>query len=248
MSKAGNKTTRSRPAGKPGRGTTGLDRRRAARKSVPARSASGVSRGTIVGGALIATMAVVVLFLIYQASQSEPEPAGPAGNASGYQHAAGEPGTGERAPDFTLASTGGGKVSVADFRGKSVLLYFQEGLMCQPCWQQITDLEANQAALDKAGIDEIVSITSDPLQQLKVKVADEKLATPTLSDPTLEVIRAYDANQYGMMGDSRAGHSFILVGPDGTIQWRADYGGAPDYTMFLPTEKMLADLAKERAK
>jgi hypothetical protein len=30
------------------------------------------------------------------------------------------------------------------------------------------------------------------------------------------------------------------------IRWRADYGGKPDYTMFLPTAKMLTDLTAER--
>jgi peroxiredoxin Q/BCP len=80
------------------------------------------------------------------------------------------------------------------------------------------------------------------------KAADAKLTTPVLSDPDLAVSRAYDANQYGMMGDMRDGHSFVLVGPDGVIEWRADYGGAPKYTMFLPTDKMLSDLAKERAQ
>jgi len=33
-----------------------------------------------------------------------------------------------------------------------------------------------------------------------------------------------------------------LVGPNGAIRWRADYGGAPKYTMFLPTTSMLADM------
>lgn len=78
------------------------------------------------------------------------------------------------------------------------------------------------------------------------KATDEELSTPVLSDPDLAVSRAYDANKYGMMGDMRDGHSFVLVGPDGTIRWRADYGGAPDYTMFLPTDKVLADLNTER--
>jgi len=62
----------------------------------------------------------------------------------------------------------------------------------------------------------------------------------------MAVSQAYNANQYGMMGTMRDGHSFVLVGPDGHIRWRADYGGAPKYTMFLPTEKILADLAAER--
>lgn len=54
--------------------------------------------------------------------------------------------------------------------------------------------------------------------------------------------KTYDANSYGMMGDSANGHSFIVVGPDGIIRWRADYGGAPDYTMFVPVPSLLADI------
>ena len=74
------------------------------------------------------------------------------------------------------------------------------------------------------------------------------LTIPVLSDPSLATSQQYHANSYGMMGASRDGHTFILVGPDGTIRWRADYGGAPKYTMFLPTDKMLADLTTERAR
>lgn len=120
--------------------------------------------------------------------------------------------------------------------------------MCQPCWDQIRDLEQNEAALTAAGIDEIVSVTTDPVDLVARKMADEGLTTPVVTDPTLAVSRAYTANRYGMMGDSRNGHSFILIGPDGRISWRADYGGALDYTMYLPPGKMLADLAQERAR
>lgn len=115
--------------------------------------------------------------------------------------------------------------------------------MCQPCWDQITDLEKSQDAVTAAGIDSMVSITSDPADLIAQKVEDQGIAeTPVLSDPDLAVSREYSTNQYGMMGDSRNGHSFILVGPDGKIQWRADYGGAPDYTMYVPVDRMLADL------
>ncbi|WP_438452434.1 hypothetical protein, partial [Listeria monocytogenes] len=65
---------------------------------------------------------------------------------------------------------------------------------------------------------------------------------PVLSDPDLAVSSAYHANDYGMMGRSRDGHSFVLVGPDGRIRWRADYGGAPDYTMYLPVPNLIADM------
>lgn len=244
MSKISGETSTSRPAGKAER-PTGPNRRQAQRAVATAQT-GGIGRGTIIGGALIAVFAVVVLFFVYQSSQIQPDPG--AGSASGYKHVAGEPGIGENAPGFTLPASIGGQVSLADFRGESVLLYFQEGLMCQPCVDQITDLERNEAALTKAGIDDVLSISHDPIDQVTQAASDANLSTSWLSDPQQQVIHAYDAHKYGMMQGQTAGHSFILVGPDGTIQWRADYGGPPDYTMFVPTGKMLADLAKERAR
>lgn len=211
-----------------------------------ARGAGAGRRSWTLAWALLAVVAIGGLYLLYTASNDGA--GGGSGTASGYAHVAGEPGAGEMAPEFTLPAGTGGEVSLSDYRGRSVLLYFQEGLMCQPCWDQIRDLEQNQAALAAAGIDAIVSITTDPVDLVAQKMADEGLSTPVLSDPTLEVSRAYTTNQYGMMGTSRNGHSFILVGPDGQMTWRADYGGAPDYTMYLPTEKMLADLAQERIR
>jgi peroxiredoxin Q/BCP len=186
---------------------------------------------------------IVSLYLVYQSS---PGKHGATAGGSGFRHVAGQPGAGSAAPTFTLTSATGGQVRLTDFRGKNVLLYFQEGLSCQPCWDQIKDLEHNQAALKTAGVDAVLSITTDPANLIGQKVADEMLTTPVLSDPSLQVSQAYNANQYGMMGEMRDGHSFILVGPDGTIRWRADYGGKPNYTMFLPTAKILTDLTAER--
>lgn len=191
----------------------------------------------------VAVVAVVVtLFVIYQGSPNRQTSA----SGGSYQHVAGQPGIGATAPDFTLDSTSGGQLGLASLRGKTVLLYFQEGLSCQPCWDQLADLEHHRAALQQSGVDAVVSITTDPIDLLRQKVGDAKLSTPVLSDPTLVVSQAYHANEYGMMGTSRDGHSFVLVGPDGRIQWRADYGGAPNYTMFLPTTSLLADLTRER--
>ena len=50
----------------------------------------------------------------------------------------------------------------------------------------------------------------------------------------------------GLLKESRDGHTFILVGPDGDIEWRADYGGAPRYTMYVPVPKIIADLKSGR--
>lgn len=237
MSKSTGKQT-TRPAGENHR-TRGRQPLRDLRRL---RGAASIHRGWFIVTAVIAVFAVAGLYVIHQNSHDKHT----ASAGGGFKHVEGQPGKGSTAPAFTLTSATGQQVSLSDFRGKNVLLYFQEGLMCEPCWTQIKDLEQNKTALQTAGIDAVVSITTDPASQLSRKVRDEKLSTPVLSDQTMHVSRAYSANQYGMMGDARDGHSLVLVGPNGTISWRADYGGAPDYTMFLPTQQILADLGREK--
>jgi peroxiredoxin Q/BCP len=77
--------------------------------------------------ALVVVFAVAVLFMVYRTSQGGAETADGGG---GFKHAVGDPGIGAAAPDFTLPAAGGGDISLSDYRGRSVLLYFQEGLMC----------------------------------------------------------------------------------------------------------------------
>jgi len=166
------------------------------------------------------------------------------GSAGKFKFAVGNPGPGQEAPAINLAASTGGSFDLASQRGKIVLLYFQEGLTCQPCWEQITELEKRSGGLRSLGIDTLVSITTDPIDLIKQRATDLRLSTTVLSDPDLAVSRAYRTNDYGMMGKSRNGHTFILVGPDGKIRWRADYGGAPDYTMYLPAANLLADIAR----
>jgi len=186
--------------------------------------------------------AIAVLFAIYAGNRHSPAaPAGAGGNGNG-RFQVGQPGPGVAAPEIQLPSTDGTTFDLAAQHGNTVLLYFQEGLTCEPCWTQIHDLEKNHAAIATLGIAQVVSITSDPLDLLRQKVTDERLHTVVLSDSTLAVSRAYHANSYGMMGDSRDGHTFVLVGPDGRILWRADYGGAPNYTMYVPVDQLAADI------
>jgi peroxiredoxin len=200
-----------------------------------ARQAQRRRRITVRAGiAAAAAAAIAVLFVIFQNSPSSSPGAG------AYPYQVGSPGPGSAAPGFTLAASTGGSVSLSAYRGKTVLLFFQEGLTCQPCWDQITDLQHHAAQLEAAGISDVVSITSDPIGAITQKARDMGLTIPVLSDPGLAVSQQYSATAYGMMGASRDGHTFILVGPDGVIRWRADYGGPPKYTMFLPTPALLA--------
>jgi peroxiredoxin len=197
-------------------------------------------RTLMVAALAVAVVAVVgVLYATYQNSSTAVSGTTPRGD---YQ--VGRPGAGEKAPQFTLPSSAGGKVSLSTYRGKRVLLYFQEGVGCQPCFDQITDLEKDAAKIKAAGIDQVISITTSPLDAVTQKSKDMGLTTPVLSDPDVSVSRAYRANEYRMqmMGPNFDGHSFLLVDPDGTIRWRADYGGPPKETMYVPVDRLLADI------
>lgn len=164
------------------------------------------------------------------------------GQASEYEFVVGSPGPGEKAPPLQLPSTDGGMFDLASENGTSVLLYFQEGIMCQPCWDQLKDIEADFAKFEALGIDKVVTITTDPLDALQQKAADEGLTSEVLADPGVGVSKEWGTAGIGMMGPQMNGHSFILVNEDGVIEWRADYGGPPDHTMFLPVSNLLADL------
>ena len=167
--------------------------------------------------------------------------------AGQFRYVVGSPGPGQEAPAIRLAASTGGEFDLATQRGKTVLLYFQEGLMCQPCWDQIAEIEKHIGEFRALGIDTVVSVTTDPVDLIARKMKDMRLTTAVLSDPNLSVSKAYHANDFGMMGRSRDGHTFILVGPDGKIRWRADYGGAPDYTMFLPATSLVSHIRESLA-
>lgn len=212
----------------------GAPNRRVANRSAKGKAQNRRRLLTRVGfGSVVAAFA---LFAIY-ASRG-----GGGAGGEGPRFDVGSPGPGAEAPPIRLASTAGGTYDLQADRGKTVLLYFQEGGGCQPCWDQIRDIENNMEPFTALGIDKMVTITVDELRHLRQKLADEGLKTPGLADPELTLGPSYNANQYGMMGTSTYGHTFIVVGPDGRIRWRADYGGKPDYTMYVTPSALLADL------
>src|SRR3989339_795650 len=67
---------------------------------------------------------------------------------------------GKPAPDFTLEDYNGKKISLSGLKGKNVILFFNEGLMCYPsCWNQMATFGKDEELKSKA---EIFNITVDP--------------------------------------------------------------------------------------
>src|SRR6266508_1294722 len=238
-------TPRRRPMStKPTKPTKPSGRARPSTARGRERRRGGVPSGVKVAG-VVGLAVIVLLLVVFLVANRDSDQQGTAGR---YAFQVGDPGPGAKAPPIKLATTAGAPFDLATPAGQTTLLYFQEGLGCQPCWDQLIDIQTNLASYKALGVTRVLSITTDPLDAIRQKVTDMRITIPVASDPDLAVSRAYQANQHGMMGTSRDGHSFILVGPDGTIRWRADYGGAPDYTgasfytASAPTESLLADL------
>ncbi|NKX50728.1 redoxin domain-containing protein, partial [Arthrobacter deserti] len=89
---------------------------------------------------------------------------------------------GHAAPDFTLQDSGGNEVSLADFRGRRVVVYFYPAAPTPGCTKQACDFRDNIASLQGAGYD-VVGISPDPQPKLAAFARNEALNFPLLSDP-----------------------------------------------------------------
>ncbi|SDJ28854.1 peroxiredoxin Q/BCP [Actinokineospora alba] len=126
---------------------------------------------------------------------------------------------GDQAPDFTLLDSEGNEVSLSDFRGKSVVVYFYPAAATPGCTKQACDFRDNLAELNDAGF-AILGISPDKPAKLAKFVADEGLTFPLLSDPDRTVLTAWGA--YGekqLYGKTVTGviRSTFIVDPDGRI-------------------------------
>lgn len=148
---------------------------------------------------------------------------------------------GERAPDFSLAAVDGTSFGLAGHLEKSdVLLFFNEGLTCSPCLQQMVDIERNYSTFTGLGIT-VVSITTNSMSDMKAWAQNSGITKMmVLSDPSLQVDKEYGTLFAGSMhAGSAPGHTFILVGQDGSVLWRKDYGS---YTMYVPMSELIASV------
>ena len=131
---------------------------------------------------------------------------------------------GDTPPDFSLPSVDGKVVSLKDYKGKNVLLYFQEGVMCQPCWKQIGSMQKNIDLFNQVET-EIVTIGVDSASTWGPILKAEGVTTiPVLIDDTRVVSGAYGVlSMPSQMHQDRPGHTFILVDKNGKIRWIGDF-------------------------
>lgn len=132
---------------------------------------------------------------------------------------------GQPAPEFSLPSDQGDQVSLADFRGHRVIVYFYPAAGTPGCTKEACDFRDNLATFDDADVT-VLGISPDKPEKLARFRAEEGLTFPLLSDADRSVMTAYGAygekQNYGrtVTGVIR---STFLVDADGTIA-AAQYG------------------------
>ena len=146
---------------------------------------------------------------------------GGGGGASNKKFVPLAPGT--IAPDFSLPSTSGKTISLSDYKGKNIFLFFNEGVMCSPCWQEVSKLERFRQEFDNLNT-VIIPISVDDQKTWDPILKEEKITTPILIDADRKVTKAYKSlGTPSSMHDDRAGHTYIHITPDGKVHSSADF-------------------------
>ncbi|MTB71294.1 thioredoxin-dependent thiol peroxidase [Arsenicicoccus sp. MKL-02] len=99
---------------------------------------------------------------------------------------------GDQAPDFTLPDDTGAPVSLADFRGRRLVIFFYPAAMTPGCTTEACDFRDSLGSLRAAGY-EVVGISKDAPDKLARFREKEGLTYPLLGDPDLGVLTAFGA-------------------------------------------------------
>lgn len=104
---------------------------------------------------------------------------------------------GDEAPGFTLPDSTGKNVSLSDFRGQAVVVYFYPAAGTPGCTKQACDFRDNLAELNDAGY-QVLGISPDKPEKLAKFAEAEKLTFPLLSDVDKTVL-----GEWGAFGEKK---------------------------------------------
>jgi peroxiredoxin Q/BCP len=129
------------------------------------------------------------------------------------------PAIGAKAPAFTLPRDGGGTLSLAEFKGRKLVLYFYPKADTPGCTKESIAFSSLKRAFAKADTD-VVGVSADPVQAQDKFRDKHKLAIPLASDETKKMLTVYgvwgEKSMYGrkFMGVRR---TTVLIDRDGRV-------------------------------
>ena len=126
---------------------------------------------------------------------------------------------GTAAPAFTLDDQDGTAVSLSDFAGKPVIVYFYPAASTPGCTTEACDFRDSINSLKSAGY-QVLGVSRDEAPALQKFRDEQNLNFPLLSDPDLAVHNAYGAwGEKSLYGKTVTGvlRSTFVIGEDGTV-------------------------------
>ena len=123
------------------------------------------------------------------------------------------------APDFTIPRDGGGHITLRDFRGQKLVLYFYPKADTPGCTQESIEFSALRASFAEAGT-EVIGVSADPVKAQDAFKAKHGLTVALASDPTHAMLKAYGVwGEKSMYGKTFMGivRTTFLIGADGRI-------------------------------
>lgn len=148
-----------------------------------------------------------------------------------------QPAAGTPAPDFSLTTSDGSQVSLKDYRGKWVVLYFYPKDFTSGCTMEARNFQRDLAKYDQADT-VILGVSLDTAQSHKDFCAKEGLNFKLLADPDAKVSTEY-GSVMDYKGSKLAARNTFIINPKGEI--------AKVYTGVKPadhSEQVLKDLAE----
>ena len=127
---------------------------------------------------------------------------------------------GDLAPGFTAATNGGGKVSLSDFRGKNVVLYFYPRDNTPGCTKEACAFRDDYGAFGKKGA-VVLGVSTDSAGSHDKFAGKYQLPFPLVADEDKKIAQAYGAwGEKTFLGRKYQGMHRVtfLIGPDGRIK------------------------------
>jgi peroxiredoxin Q/BCP len=156
-----------------------------------------------------------------------------------------EPKVGDLAADFKLPSTRGKDVTLKEFKGKDVILYFYPKDDTPGCTSEACSFRDHESDLSKAGA-AILGVSTDSIESHQKFMGKHKLNFPLLSDETADVAKMYGAwkekNTYGRRTWGVARITY-WIGGDGRVRKIYKKVDAARHA-----EDILADIQSARVK
>ena len=127
---------------------------------------------------------------------------------------------GDKAPQFTVGTSGGGKISLADYLGQNVILYFYPRDDTPGCTKEACAFRDEFAQFKKKGA-VVFGVSTDPVKSHDKFVEKFKLPFILLADEDKKIVEAYGVwGEKSFMGRKYLGtnHVTFLIGTDGKIR------------------------------